>query len=368
MFSGREQCRYTNTLRTNTCPIHGDRVGKRKTKRGGERERGEACTSELRQYPELTDDKLSAKRQTERMRAAREGGWGWQRWRDAVKGTEDVCLMDTQGWKRERERERERRGRRRSKAGRDSHRWKFRSREFSPLRRPFARRDTVFFAAWTTRVDRFFRYPQKFSKSRRVELSFAGFNKQQVDSPVPRKRSIPSGREREVKKQRGGRGRCRRFVNYCLFLLASYRRFLFFRPFRAKKKSVAKLMPPGDFSLLPPRINATTPVIYSDWIILHRNCRIPFSPRPYFELFIALSEIASEPLSIIRLSMLGPRSQATGFSRSRNFFRAMLTTRDTVDCEFETAGWSTLSRREDSLNGSELSTVVATSNGRDLRW
>lgn len=39
------------------------------------REREGDCTSELRQYPELTDGKLSAKRQTERMRAARGGGW-----------------------------------------------------------------------------------------------------------------------------------------------------------------------------------------------------------------------------------------------------------------------------------------------------
>lgn len=43
--------------------------------RGVEKERGRDCTSELRQYPELTDGKLSAKRQTERMRAARGGGW-----------------------------------------------------------------------------------------------------------------------------------------------------------------------------------------------------------------------------------------------------------------------------------------------------
>lgn len=55
------QCRYTHT---HTRPTHVE-----------SRERGRDCTSELRQYPELTDGKLSAKRQTERMRAARGGGW-----------------------------------------------------------------------------------------------------------------------------------------------------------------------------------------------------------------------------------------------------------------------------------------------------
>lgn len=55
------QCRYTHT---HTRPTHVE-----------SREREGDCTSELRQYPELTDGKLSAKRQTERMRAARGGGW-----------------------------------------------------------------------------------------------------------------------------------------------------------------------------------------------------------------------------------------------------------------------------------------------------
>lgn len=57
------QCRYTHT-HTHTRPTHVE-----------SREREGDCTSELRQYPELTDGKLSAKRQTERMRAARGGGW-----------------------------------------------------------------------------------------------------------------------------------------------------------------------------------------------------------------------------------------------------------------------------------------------------
>lgn len=62
MFSARDNAdTHTHTYASHT--------------RGVERERGRDCTSELRQYPELTDGKLSAKRQTERMRAARGGGW-----------------------------------------------------------------------------------------------------------------------------------------------------------------------------------------------------------------------------------------------------------------------------------------------------
>lgn len=78
--------------------------------------------------------------------------------------------------------------------------------------------------------------------------------------------------------------------------------------FPLKKKSVIKLILSGGFSLLP-RINAMARVIYSDWIILHRNGWIPFFTSLYFELFIALSEIASVPLSITRLSMFNFRRE-----------------------------------------------------------
>lgn len=79
---------------------------------------------------------------------------------------------------------------------------------------------------------------------------------------------------------------------------------------KKKKKPVTKLIPSGGFSLLsrinalsPPSFSSSPPVIYSDWIILHRNERDSFLRAPYFELFIALSEIASAPLSITRLSV-----------------------------------------------------------------
>ena len=150
-------------------------------------------------------------------------------------------------WGRKRERKRERSGRGRSKAGREIATVGNFDLEnsLSAFVLLLCSCDTVFFAARTTPSQ-----PANFFVTHESRPSHDAFQLYRSVVLISNK-LIPQllgndqfVREGDVKKQRRGRGRV---VNYCLLSLSPRRSC----PFHREKKSVAMLMPPGDFSLLP---------------------------------------------------------------------------------------------------------------------